>query len=384
MKHRKRRSPGALFGLAMGALIGGGAMFGFGLLLGKAGKRLIGPLHDVPFWGVLLSIVVVCFLTLALHELGHLLAGLHVGFRPYLYVVGPLRIEWNVGERIRVQLNRNAGLSGGACVCLPADTQDLPRRFAITLLGGPLMSLLVGVFGLALALLPTGAPVVVRMQVGLLGTISSLIALVTAIPMPNGAFLTDGARWLRLRRGGLLAERDAALLQMYALTLTGIPTREWPETTLHSALAVEDGSIFEAGAHYFAYLCRLDRREIIQAGTHLDQALEIMEPMNAGLQAAYRLEAAWFAAWHRGDVATAQAFLACVGKGSVGVSEVDFLRVRAAIALRSGEAEEGHALLQQAEKALPAGPTSQWVRENLKEMGLSSGQATKHDGLQMI
>lgn len=356
----------ALLGAGVGAAGVWSMMYAFGAIGGKSHGMTKGAAGGLVF----ASLILVCFLVLALHEFGHLLAGLRVGFKLYCYVVGPLRIERGGEGRLTVSLNRDLSAFGGMCGMVPEDERDLLNRFATVILGGPVVSFVSGMLALGfLSLLPHEAGLL-RFCLLLFGGMSLMIALITLIPMPNGVYLTDGARWMRLRRGGALAVRDAALLRLYALMISGQPTEQWPQQAITEAMVVEDGSIFEAASRWFGYLRAVDEGETELAGVHLDRAIQIVQAMPSAIAASYRVEAAYYVAWHRGEVADAQEHVDAVGKNPPGVAPESLLRARAAIALRSGQEREGRDLLHASERALQPGAASEWSRRRLREMGL--------------
>jgi hypothetical protein len=89
------------------------------------------------------TLVLLALLTaLAVHELGHLVAGLLGGFRFQLFVVGLLGVK-RTPAGIRVFLNRDVGLMGGVAATVPVAQDPVnKRKFAWMLLSGPLASLL--------------------------------------------------------------------------------------------------------------------------------------------------------------------------------------------------------------------------------------------------
>ncbi|MBD0321669.1 MAG: hypothetical protein ICV87_15140, partial [Gemmatimonadetes bacterium] len=157
METAARTRPGALSaslkqvvgGMLFGAVFGGFAAYfiiesGPTLALGAAGKV------------ALASVAVAAFpLLVGVHELGHLLGGMAVGFRPLLFMVGPLRVE-RTGERVRTSFTFRNAMFGGLAACVPMDTRDLRRRTLWLIAGGPLASLAGGALFLAARPLAAG------------------------------------------------------------------------------------------------------------------------------------------------------------------------------------------------------------------------------------
>jgi hypothetical protein len=114
------------------------------------------------------------FICLVAHELGHLCAGLVVGFRFHLFAIGPLLIERKEAGRIGIGWNRVLSFYGGAVSTLPNKTDGLRRRYAIAVAGGPLASLLVAILAAASMDLLRSAPSIVRSELSWLRLLSAL------------------------------------------------------------------------------------------------------------------------------------------------------------------------------------------------------------------
>ncbi len=83
------------------------------------------------------------WIALAVHECGHLAAGLLAGWRFDLLVIGPLRLARESGGRVRLGWNRDPAMFGGAGGATPTRTTGLRNAMAMFVAGGPLASLLV-------------------------------------------------------------------------------------------------------------------------------------------------------------------------------------------------------------------------------------------------
>lgn len=370
----KRSSVGRqVLSLLGSALLGGlGAGLGFWVAAPLLKQAL-------PASGAILLPVVLLevIFALATHELGHLLMGWIVGFRFQLFVLGPLCIERDETEALRVRWNRDLALYGGLAASVPTDTRNLTARFAWYIAGGPLMSLLLaGLAILPIALFGLPANPIGKLCLGWMGFCCGIIFLVTAIPMPNGVFLTDGARFLRLRRKDAFAKRDTALLHLFALAGARVRPADWDSETVEAALLPADGSLFECQARYLAYLYTLDHQDSAQAGLHLDRVLEILPSLPRSMQGFYRLEAAYFEAWWRRRKEEAAQLLAGVPAASPGIPVYERLRAQAALQIVRGEESAAAETLT---KALQAVPThAAWSRARITEMlaSLDAGRLT--------
>ncbi|MEL6655521.1 MAG: M50 family metallopeptidase [Bacteroidota bacterium] len=160
---------------------------------------------------MLVGIVLMGFVVLGVHELGHLLVGLKHGFRFQLFVVGPLGIK-REQDKVKVYLNKNLGYYGGIAGTSPQnDSADNAKIFARILLAGPIASVLFAILCFLLAFL-VGKPLGVIFYVGAL--ISIAIFLATTVPSRTGLFFTDRKRYQRLVTPGKDQEVELAMLSI--------------------------------------------------------------------------------------------------------------------------------------------------------------------------
>jgi hypothetical protein len=171
------------------------------------------PAGDKPGPVLYFTLVLLALLTaLAVHELGHLVAGLLGGFRFELFVVGPLGVK-RTPAGIRVFLNRDVGLMGGVAATVPvAQDPGNRRKFAWVLLSGPLASLLLSLVAAVLFTASTSGAARSYWLVTAFG--SAAVLLATTLPRKSGLFFTDRARFQRLMGKGPAADTEAALLSI--------------------------------------------------------------------------------------------------------------------------------------------------------------------------
>lgn len=308
---------------------------------------------DVP---VLIAVaLVVSYVGIAVHELGHVLGGLIARFRFYLYVAGPLRVERDEATgRLSVGFNRVVGLAGGIVAMLPTDTRDLRRRFALVVAGGPLASFALALAAWAPIALDAPLPPLGDVLLGMTALISAGLGVVTIIPMNAGGFASDGGRLLRLVRGGPVAERESAMLPLVSLSAAETPPREWPRELVETVVALRDASSEEAVGNLLAYSWALDTGDVETAARRMDRVLETVEACPPALAPSIHLEAAFFTAAFRRDAARARELLARVPEKAYGVKPYDRDRAGAAIALAEGDLPRARELAERALAGLPA------------------------------
>lgn len=330
---RRAASTLALVAIALaGGYIGGklGASTGLGV------RR-----EEVGGW-FFVALVAVLWVTIAVHELGHLLAGLWQGNRFALYAVGPLLVV-REGERIRTRFNRNASLWGGIAGTMPlpaAETASLLANFQRVVIAGPLASLLLAGVGALVASATSGATRLLAFTAALT---SGLIALVTLVPLRTGGFHSDGARWLMLRRGGVEAERWAALSTLGALAMHAVSPAEWPSEVVARAERLADDSLDGTLLHQMLHGAALLRGDGSAAARHMAALRTGGEAMPSTIRQLIALDSAWYAAMVEGDAARARADFE-EGKRAAFASPRTRQRVEAAVLLAEGRREEGRTL----------------------------------------
>lgn len=260
---------------------------------------------------------------------------------------------------------------GNLTTSMATDTRDLTRRFACVLVGGPAANLLLSVtLFLASSVPAVASHPVTHLALILLAAASALICAVSVIPMPYGIGLTDGGHIARLLRGGPAAERDVSLLRLAAQIAAGVPPLEWDGRAVNGALQPDDGSVFEWHARQLAYRHALEHGDIGAAGEHLDIAMEMISLVPKSTQAAARLEAAYFEAWHRGRAEFALEWLEGVPVNFAQLPPHEHLRATAAIQSALGEKDAARSAVAEAlRQIITEKHVTAWSRARLTEMG---------------
>ena len=158
--------------------------------------------------------VVAYFIVVGIHEWGHIIMGQIYGFKFYLFVLGPFGLKRKENDTIVAYIEKNPSLWGGVGGALPQKVDSANfRAFARVLLAGPMISLLFGVVMLLLFRQLGGLFLI------LLGFMSLAIFAATIIPGRTGPFYTDGARWLRIMRGGRARQVEMAIFKIVQNTV---------------------------------------------------------------------------------------------------------------------------------------------------------------------
>lgn len=275
-----------------------------GYLIGK--YLLVGVSQSNVSPIVMLSVLVPIFIfVIGWHEGGHALAGIRVGFDFKMYVVGPFMWEKENGNWV-FKWNKDVNKAGGLVLCLPRDTTDLKKKFSIYAAAGPLSSLflsilLFGIYGLGLIPSEQGTMKFIFMFTAFL---SLLIFIVTAIPSKMGGFYSDGARVLRILRGGDTAQFEILMMSIIASTSSGVRPKLLNMSQLEEMeeIAVRLKEPFRVYIHSFFYQVALDNADYVKAERHLIDYINQADEIPEGIRNSVWLDAAFFYAYAKKDL----------------------------------------------------------------------------------
>lgn len=275
-----------------------------GYLIGK--YLLVGVSQSNVSPIVMLSVLVPIFIfVIGWHEGGHALAGIKVGFDFKMYVVGPFMWEKENGNWV-FKWNKDVNKAGGLVLCLPRDTIDLKKKFSIYAAAGPLSSLflsilLFGIYGLGLIPSEQETMKFIFMFTAFL---SLLIFIVTAIPSKMGGFYSDGARVLRILRGGDTAKFEILMMSIIASTSSGVRPKLLNMSQLEEMeeIAVRLNEPFRVYIHSFFYQVALDNADYVKAERHLSDYINQADEIPEGIRNSVWLDAAFFYAYVKKDI----------------------------------------------------------------------------------
>ncbi len=312
------------------------------------------------FGGVLfvgLAGILICYSVVVVHELGHLIVGLCVGFRCGSLFLGPL--QFNAPFRISLNPDPRSWWHGG--VALYPDKQDRLRARAIPMVfAGPAANLLTGC---AVLLLP--APIgffsglFVAASVGA-GVVELLL------PLRGPTFVFDGRRIWMLLRDRKSGERWLALMRLAADTRAGVLPESAPADLLARATAARDDSADTVAAHAFAYSAAFYRHRDAEAAQMLEICLRHAGHAAPAVREALMSDAAVFQARRRKRPDLAGQWLAVIPARA----ENQWLRSRAEAAVLEGQGDVGGALrkLGEVEAAIRSLPASAQREVSLRRL----------------
>lgn len=327
-----------VFGVHLGVL----AALAAGAALGVPPGLRTWIVNDVPAWierqdlhraspaqlfALFIASLGAVYAMVAVHELGHALAGRAVGFRLESLRIGP--IEFLGGARIR--LHRRLGLAtSGVANLYPVALDRLELRAAAMVAGGPGANLLSALAVLTLTR-EHSFPALVFVATSVGNAFSDLL------PFENRIGASDGKRLKMLLCDPRRRERWLALMRLQSQVRSGVLPEAWSQDVLAQAVAVEDDSADTVVAHGFAYASAFHRRADVAAGQFLETCLRRSSRAAHGLRQALMSDAGVFQARRRRRADLAEAWLTDLSRHASPAWLV--LRVEVSILEARGEVE---------------------------------------------
>lgn len=295
-----------------------------------------------PNWGPLIIAALLPFLLFAVvvvHEIGHLVCGLCVGFRLTSVRFGPVRIS--PPFRVSVKFEPKTGASGFVSM-IPGKSENLRSRAMVFILGGPVANLLAGFF---IFFLKVGGPLA-----SVFATVSILVGAVNLVPFRRLALISDGKRMLMLLRNVGQGERLLAILQLAAELRSGIEPENLSPDFIAKAIAVKDESPDTAAGYAFAYAAAWYEDAPDKAAQLLEICLEYSQFSAPIMQQVLRCDAAIFQARKRNRVDLAEQWLSETPPKTLFPGQR--LRAESAILEAQGNIEGSLKKLEEVESAL--------------------------------
>jgi hypothetical protein len=307
----------------------------------------------LPFLVLLpLAVLATVYSAILIHELGHIVGGILVGFRFSSLRVS--RIQIDRPFKVSLYRGKNAG-AGGWARMFPTKTDHLAWRALVMIAAGPAANLLtVSV----LLLFPAGGPLLAWFF-----TSSLIIGLINLLPFRSGAYHTDGSRIVMLLMNRARGERWVAMLKLSAELREGVMPEALSPSYLAKAVALRDKSPDTVAAHVLAYSTAFHQHKDDEAAAMLEVCLQFANYTSPLIRASLMSDAAVFQARRRCDLVLAQEWLAATPESR----EIPWLKTRAeaAILQTQGNIAAALAKLDEAEKMM-----SENTNEARREMSL--------------
>jgi hypothetical protein len=329
------------------------------------GSWTLGRMLFVGLAGILIGVSVT-----AIHELGHLIVGVGVGFRCSSMFLGPL--QFTTPWRVSLNPDPRSWWHGGVTL-VPGAPDGFRGRAVAMVFAGPAANLLTG---LAVLLLPFPKGLFSWLFI-VASVVAGMVELL--VPLRGPTFVFDGRRlWMLFRDRGR-GERWLALMRLIADTREGVLPESMSAALLAQAVAVRDGSADTVTAHALAYSAAFHQHKDSEAAERLETCLAYSGYATPVVRAALMSDAAVFQARRRRRADLAEQWLA----GIAVTTQHRWFRSRAEAAVLEAKGDLAGALgkLSEVEAALLASPGNP-QRETLllllqrwkAELGRSAGQ----------
>lgn len=254
------------------------------------------------------------FPCVALHELGHVLAGKLTNFKVLGMAVGPFKLDWS-GKKFHAVFSGVWAFSGFTTLYTLKE-DDLTARMRLMFLGGPLMNLSVAAatYGFlymkkeALSLF-TFELIYSLCAISLLQGFFNLIP--TSLPSPGKIAMSDGAIIAQL--SGRTRDVKSAEIASRLAVQAGLIAADLPEVW-RSKLS-DHSSFF---AHYLMYLYHLEKEEPQRAKRHLLELTALQADQRGYYKALAELENGYFEAVYEQNTARAEAAVLAVSESRSG------------------------------------------------------------------
>lgn len=205
--------------------------------------RLWGNAHGFLMSDGLLPIILILIailISIASHEFGHAIAGLALGMKLCVFIIGPF--QWRIRDgRWKFQfLPAKFFSAGGATALVPTNPLQSQWRDIFMIAAGPLMSLLTGLIALIAALTAKGMPYEnVWELLALVTTVSLMMFVRNLIPSQlnaqHMASYSDGAQIYQLLRGGSWADLHRVLNLVASSAVTPLRPRDFGIESIQQA-----------------------------------------------------------------------------------------------------------------------------------------------------
>jgi len=241
------------------------------------------------------------FLIISIHELGHLLGALAVGFHFERIRIGPLTLSKSM-QGLKITVQRMSSFDGIAAIRIQR-LRKLRQKYAVFIGAGPFANFLSGLCAWLCVATPLGGSHhTIRQYLQLFAALSIFVAAVNLIPYQrrNGMY-SDGARLLAFSNSRMKTRRLLCILALNKQINSGVRLRDLKRTWIAHSCAIPDQSLDTLQAFWIAYLADNDSDNAEQAAKNLERCLERFGNTSQEFQKQLLMEAAIFQAWFRND-----------------------------------------------------------------------------------
>jgi hypothetical protein len=222
-------------------------------------------------FGIWLSVL---FLVIAVHEFGHVIAGMIMGFHFQAVFIGYLSFMRRK-NRIKLQVHNSVPSDGMAIMDIPL-LPRLRKRLLFYVAAGPAANLICTTVSLLFMWVAVVQHVaLLRKAVVIFIGWSLFIGLVSLIPRHFRGLTTDGAKLLILLRSPGRSRRWLSILALRRQLKANIRPHDWNGHWALSAGSIIENTWESLDGNWLAYLRAKSRKEIPEAANYLERCLQL-------------------------------------------------------------------------------------------------------------
>jgi len=283
-----------------------GTMAGLSLWNRWASSQDLPPSYGLTFW---VDLPIALFFIIALHEGAHALAGISVGMKLRMFMIGPFRWNLALGKWKFQFIPQNLLGQGGAAGLVPSDPRQSRQREIVMIAAGPLANLVTGLIAIWLGLMAKGSPYEQQWYFfALFSNLSLVVFAANLVPARPEATYSDGARIYQILRGGPLADLQRCFAIAAAILITPLRPRNYDIEALQRAANTFTEGQQAMFVRLLAYNYFHDCGRIAEACHALDQAEAIYHQSASDIPAQWHTVFVFGNAFLKRDSASARAW----------------------------------------------------------------------------
>ena len=249
---------------------------------------------------VLLSLIGGYYLSILIHELGHLFGGMIVGLKPVGILVSSIMLTFEKNGRPSFSFRK--GFGGGLALCISKDKPISKLQSFCYISGGPIASLLFGLLGVWIGFSTEETLSLVSKTIGY---VSIFMGFYSLKPMVTKGLRTDGSRLIDILKGGQQFHEMNAHFTLFGQLMISRSPKESSDDLIRILLDAERLSPEWRAGHFFAYTKALYHKDLKQAESHLLAMCTDIESLVPILRDPYIKEKIIFRASYYGDLTEA-------------------------------------------------------------------------------
>jgi hypothetical protein len=214
-------------------------------------------------WKILVRFILPLAVAILIHECGHLIAGLAMGYRFFSIRVGPVKLK----ESFRVSIGQGRRGAWGSTVMAPMVLKAARVRHSVYSLAGPAANLIT-----TLVVIKYSSPSPFS---DILAMISAFLGITNLIPFGRSV-PSDGKRIIKALFRGQEIKRWAAMGQMLSAMRRGDDPEQMPQEVVTALVGVRDASSATVVAHLLAHVASWESGPDDETARRIEVALQFL------------------------------------------------------------------------------------------------------------